>query len=260
VQKAITQLEALTQTALANHYNQTHYAADVLKKDFDNVPKPANASALADSVAAVPEQGIDALIRAQQPKATQLFNGLLTIEDPSLFLDASAKIRNSVVGAVVEATGEHANGPCHAQHFYVPVAEPHPFAGIRYNPCIVAEGPVGALVVAELATISPRLITVGPSGAALVAIGEDPSGGKWHACTCMNAEGVHVHAGINITPTLISVLGSADANVVAGFSVSPSLIAVRPAVESTVTSGLTVGSPDITANIIPWPPQPPDKP
>lgn len=179
-------MEALTRTALANHYNHTHYAYDVLKKDFDDVPRPANASALANMVAAVPEQGIDALLGAQQPKATQLFNGLLTIEDPSLFLDASAKIRNSVVGAVVEATGEHAQVARGAFALYWAHAlRALAMAGIRYNPCVVAVGPVGALVVAELATISPRLITVGPSGAALVAIGEG----------CSAADGMHVTGG-----------------------------------------------------------------
>ena len=45
-------------------------------------------------------------------------------------------------------------------------------AGIDYNPCVVASGPVGALVVAEAIGIQPQLITVGPSGAVLVAVGE----------------------------------------------------------------------------------------
>lgn len=37
---------------------------------------------------------------------------------------------------------------------------------------MVAAGPLGALLVAEAIGIQPQLITVGPSGAVLVAIGE----------------------------------------------------------------------------------------
>lgn len=44
-------------------------------------------------------------------------------------------------------------------------------AGIDYNPCMVAAGPVGAILVAEGIGINPQLITVGPSGAVLVALG-----------------------------------------------------------------------------------------
>jgi len=44
-------------------------------------------------------------------------------------------------------------------------------AGIDYNPCVVAAGPLGALLVAEAIGISPQLIEVGPSGAVLVGIG-----------------------------------------------------------------------------------------
>lgn len=44
-------------------------------------------------------------------------------------------------------------------------------AGIDYNPCVVASGPLGALAVAEAIGIQPQLITVGPSGAVLVAVG-----------------------------------------------------------------------------------------
>ena len=37
---------------------------------------------------------------------TQFFNGLVTIVDPALFSDTSAKIRASVVGSVIAATGK----------------------------------------------------------------------------------------------------------------------------------------------------------
>ena len=48
-------------------------------------------------------------------------------------------------------------------------------AGIDYNPCMVAAGPLGALLVAEGIGINPQLITVGPSGAVLVALGTLPN-------------------------------------------------------------------------------------
>ena len=37
---------------------------------------------------------------------TQFFDGLVTIVDPALFSDTSAKIRASVVGSVIAATGK----------------------------------------------------------------------------------------------------------------------------------------------------------
>jgi hypothetical protein len=37
---------------------------------------------------------------------TQFFDGLVTITDPQLFSDTSAKIRASIVGSVIAATGE----------------------------------------------------------------------------------------------------------------------------------------------------------
>lgn len=38
---------------------------------------------------------------------TQFFDGLVTITDPQLFSDNSAKIRASIIGSVIAATGEH---------------------------------------------------------------------------------------------------------------------------------------------------------
>ena len=51
--------------------------------------------------------------------ATELFDGLITITDPQLFSDGSAKIRNTAVGAAVSATG------------------------LNYSPCLVVSGPAG---------------------------------------------------------------------------------------------------------------------
>ena len=63
-------------------------------------------------------------------------------------------------------------------------------------------------------------------------------------------------AGLNINPTLINIGGSAQPNVVVGYSVSPALISVQPAVHLRLDLKKNVGSPQITANVIPYPPQP----
>ncbi len=51
--------------------------------------------------------------------STELLDGLITITDPQLFSDRSAKIRNIALGAAVSATG------------------------INYSPCLVMSGPTG---------------------------------------------------------------------------------------------------------------------
>ena len=51
--------------------------------------------------------------------ATQLLDGLITITDPQLFSDGSAKIRNTAVGAAITATG------------------------LAYSPCVIVAGPAG---------------------------------------------------------------------------------------------------------------------
>ena len=53
--------------------------------------------------------------------ATQLLDGLITITDPQLFSDGSAKIRNTAVGAAITATG------------------------LNYSPCLVVSAPAGDL-------------------------------------------------------------------------------------------------------------------
>lgn len=67
-------------------------------------------------------------------------------------------------------------------------------------------------------------------------------------------------AGLNVNPTLINIGGTAQPNVVVGYSVSPALISVQPAVHFRIDVDKTVGSPGITANNIPYPPQPPVTP
>ena len=62
--------------------------------------------------------------------------------------------------------------------------------------------------------------------------------------------------GLNINPTLINIGGSGQANIVAGYSVSPALISVQPSVRLKIDVNKFVGSPQITANVIPKPPQP----
>lgn len=51
--------------------------------------------------------------------ATEFFDGLLTVTDPQLFSDGSAKIRNTAIGAAVSATG------------------------FDYSPCLVLSTPAG---------------------------------------------------------------------------------------------------------------------
>ncbi len=67
-------------------------------------------------------------------------------------------------------------------------------------------------------------------------------------------------AGLNVNPTLINIGGSGQPNVVVGYSVSPSLISVQPAVHFRIDVDKSVGSPMITDNNIPYPPQPPVTP
>ena len=67
-------------------------------------------------------------------------------------------------------------------------------------------------------------------------------------------------AGLNVNPTLINIGGSGQPNVVVGYSVSPALISVQPAVHFRIDVDKSVGSPMITDNNIPYPPQPPVTP
>ena len=67
--------------------------------------------------------------------------------------------------------------------------------------------------------------------------------------------GRHVHAGLNINPTLINVGGSGQVNVVAGYSISPALISVQPTVHERIDVNTLVGSSQVTINQ-PEPPQP----
>ena len=61
----------------------------------------------------------DDLTQNSTSGATQLFDGLITITDPQLFSDGSAKIRNTAVGGAITATG------------------------ISYSPCVAVSGPAG---------------------------------------------------------------------------------------------------------------------
>ena len=66
--------------------------------------------------------------------------------------------------------------------------------------------------------------------------------------------------GLNINPTLINIGGSLQPNIVVGYSVAPALISVQPSVDLRIKVKKSVGSPMVTANIIPRPPQPPVTP
>ena len=61
----------------------------------------------------------DDLTQNSTSGATQLLDGLITITDPQLFSDGSAKIRNTAVGAALSATG------------------------LSYSPCMVVSAPAG---------------------------------------------------------------------------------------------------------------------
>ena len=61
----------------------------------------------------------DDLTQNSTSGATQLLDGLITITDPQLFSDGSAKIRNTAVGAAITATG------------------------LNYAPCMVVSAPAG---------------------------------------------------------------------------------------------------------------------
>ena len=73
----------------------------------------------------VPESSNDRAVCADDltqngtSSATQLLDGLITITDPQLFSDGSAKIRNTAVGAALTATG------------------------LSYSPCMVVSAPAG---------------------------------------------------------------------------------------------------------------------
>ena len=67
--------------------------------------------------------------------------------------------------------------------------------------------------------------------------------------------GRHVHAGLNINPTLINIGGSGQVNVVAGYSVAPALISVQPTVHERIDVNTFVGTSQVTINQ-PEPPQP----
>ena len=132
---------------------------------------------------------------APLPNVTQVLGGLVTLVDPIAFADTSAKIRASGVASVIAATGalgcpshtwamasmnDTRSEPCRSLLSFVGLrcgahSDALPSAcvcaGIDYNPCVVASGPLGALAVAEAIGIQPQLITVGPSGAVLVAVG-----------------------------------------------------------------------------------------
>ena len=73
---------------------------------------------------------------------------------------------------------------------------------------------------------------------------------------CANLTATSALAGLNINPTLIHVGGSGQANIAVGYSVSPALISVQPAVDLRVQVKNNVGSPILTANVIPQPPKP----
>ena len=62
----------------------------------------------------------DDLTQNSTSGATQLLDGLITITDPQLFSDGSAKIRNTAVGAAISATG------------------------LNYAPCVVVAAPAGS--------------------------------------------------------------------------------------------------------------------
>ena len=60
-------LEFLTLRAIYEVYiGNTTFQADIVKDDFDNINKPANATDLQQRLSEVPSQGIEALVRPQQ--------------------------------------------------------------------------------------------------------------------------------------------------------------------------------------------------
>ena len=71
---------------------------------------------------------------------TQFFDGLVTIVDPAAFSDTSAKIRASVVGSVIAATGMPCGSACHLRQLLMHAYMPQP---ARLATCL---GRVGASI------------------------------------------------------------------------------------------------------------------
>ena len=60
-------LQFLTLRAIYEVYiGNTTFQADIVKNDFDNINKPANASDLEQRLSEVPSQGIEALVSCQE--------------------------------------------------------------------------------------------------------------------------------------------------------------------------------------------------
>ena len=51
------------------------------------------------------DAGVAGILGVINSNATELLNGLLTITDPELFADSSAKLQAAALGAIVAATG-----------------------------------------------------------------------------------------------------------------------------------------------------------
>ncbi len=69
--------------------------------------EPGNSLRLIDLILHVAETSAAVQVGNVAPlNVTQFFDGLVTIVDPAAFSDTSAKIRASVVGSVIAATGK----------------------------------------------------------------------------------------------------------------------------------------------------------
>ncbi len=51
------------------------------------------------------DAGVAGILGVINSNATELLNGLVTITDPELFADSSAKLQAAALGAIVAATG-----------------------------------------------------------------------------------------------------------------------------------------------------------
>ena len=75
-------LEFLTLRAIYEVYiGNTTFQADIVKDDFDNINKPANASDLGQRLSEVPSQGIEALVGPQGSCSSSLAQSTMLVGD-----------------------------------------------------------------------------------------------------------------------------------------------------------------------------------
>jgi hypothetical protein len=142
-------------------------------KSFSNSPAVTEGEASNDTPA-LPTNGT----AGQTSGAHRLLGGAITVNDPALYMDTSAKVVNNLVGVAISG------------------------AFIRYAPCLILSQPYGLAVFPYGVNVSPTAVFIVPNGINIMPQGVNIA----PTLIYVGPLGRNIaHQGFNVAPALISI-------------------------------------------------------